>query len=191
MVEVYLVRHGETDWNKNNLCQGHKDNPLNDYGRECAHNLGRKMKEQNLHFDVFMCSPLIRTKETLEIIKEELGKESEPTILNPAFIERDFGDLEGETTFFVREVISRNEATNYRGYESDEHLEKRVYLGMLDLQKYQEKKILIICHAHSIKGLITYLEPSKYSFKTPLDNLNVSRFEVEDNRVKLRDLHYL
>ena len=48
MVEVYLVRHGETDWNKNNLCQGHKDNPLNDYGRECAHNLGRKMKEQNL-----------------------------------------------------------------------------------------------------------------------------------------------
>lgn len=65
---IYLVRHGETDWNREGRWQGHTDIPLNDQGRAQA-----KMSKavfSSLSFDAIYSSDLNRTRETAEIIGE-------------------------------------------------------------------------------------------------------------------------
>ncbi len=67
-MKVYLLRHGETDWNKAGRFQGQTDIPLNDAGRELA-----RITRDNMplvHFDRVYCSPLIRAKETALIFLE-------------------------------------------------------------------------------------------------------------------------
>ena len=68
---IYIVRHGETDANKEGVIQGWSENPLNGNGRELAEITGRGMK--GIRFDACISSPLIRAKETAEIILRESG----------------------------------------------------------------------------------------------------------------------
>ena len=72
-MSVYLIRHGQTDWNKEGIVQGRCDIPLNEKGREQA----REAKEltKDIKFDICFCSPLDRAKETAAIVLE--GKDVE------------------------------------------------------------------------------------------------------------------
>ena len=63
---LYIVRHGETDWNKSHRVQGRTDIPLNDYGRRLAEETAEGMKD--IQIDIGMTSPLLRAKETAQII---------------------------------------------------------------------------------------------------------------------------
>ena len=67
-VILYIVRHGETDWNKRHKVQGRTDIPLNDYGRRLARETAEGMK--NIRIDLAFTSPLLRAKETAQIILE-------------------------------------------------------------------------------------------------------------------------
>lgn len=68
---IYIVRHGETRSNVEGLLQGWSDDPLNENGRKLAVITGRGM--QNVRFDYCISSPLIRARETAEIILRESG----------------------------------------------------------------------------------------------------------------------
>ena len=61
---LYVVRHGETDWNKVKRVQGHTDIPLNEYGRHLARETAKGLKETRI--DLAITSPLIRAKETAQ-----------------------------------------------------------------------------------------------------------------------------
>ena len=63
---LYIIRHGRTDWNDRHKLQGHTDIPLNDEGRRMAENAAEEYKD--VHFDICYCSPLVRAKETAEIL---------------------------------------------------------------------------------------------------------------------------
>lgn len=63
---LYIVRHGETDWNREKRVQGRTDIPLNSYGRHLAEETAEGMKD--LRIDIAYTSPLKRAKETAEII---------------------------------------------------------------------------------------------------------------------------
>ena len=63
---LYIVRHGETDWNKAHKVQGRTDIPLNDYGRRLAGETAEGMKD--IPIDLGFTSPLLRAKETAQII---------------------------------------------------------------------------------------------------------------------------
>ena len=65
-MELYLIRHGETDWNKQKRMQGQTDIPLNEYGRKLAHITAEAISD--IDFDIVYSSPLIRAKETAEIL---------------------------------------------------------------------------------------------------------------------------
>ena len=75
--EIYLVRHGETDWNIKNFCQGSRnDIPLNKLGKDQAKKTGKYLSEyrqKDRKFDLVICSPLIRTRETCELICDKIG----------------------------------------------------------------------------------------------------------------------
>ena len=87
---LYLLRHGLTDWNKENRLQGQSDIPLNDQGIEQA----KKAKEeyQNVHFDICFVSPLIRAYQTAEIM---LAGRNIPIIVDKRLQEMSFGAYEG------------------------------------------------------------------------------------------------
>ena len=65
-MKIYLVRHGETDWNQAGLLQGQTDIALNAQGLEQAREAAERLKE--VPFEIAFCSPLIRAKRTAETI---------------------------------------------------------------------------------------------------------------------------
>ena len=67
---IYLVRHGQTDWNLENRIQGHLDMPLNDTGRNEARQCRKKLA--SVKMDKIIASDLLRAKETAAIINESL-----------------------------------------------------------------------------------------------------------------------
>ena len=70
-VAFYYLRHGETDWNRDRLCQGHTDIPLNETGRSQAESA--KVRLQDCEIATICCSPLARARETAEIVNQALG----------------------------------------------------------------------------------------------------------------------
>ena len=66
-MKIYMIRHGETDWNKMKRLQGVTDIPLNACGIELAEKTAEGLK--NVPFDRIYTSPLIRAKKTAEIIR--------------------------------------------------------------------------------------------------------------------------
>ena len=87
---LYIMRHGRTDWNERNKLQGRTDIPLNANGRQMA----EKAREEyaDVHFDVCYCSPLIRARETAEIV---LRGRNIPIIPDERLVEMSFGACEG------------------------------------------------------------------------------------------------
>ena len=92
-MEVYIIRHGKTDWNKECRFQGAKDIPLNEEGREAARKLGERLK--NIHFDAVFSSPLSRAYETACIVKAAGLKSGEDPQKNDLLKEISFGEMEG------------------------------------------------------------------------------------------------
>ena len=63
---LYIMRHGKTDWNAKHKLQGRTDIPLNEEGIQMAEQAKEKYKDVN--FDICYCSPLVRAKQTAEIV---------------------------------------------------------------------------------------------------------------------------
>ena len=87
---IYLVRHGQTDWNLENRIQGHLDMPLNDTGRNEAKQCREKLA--SVKIDRIIASDLSRAKETANIINESL---SLPITYDARLRELNMGDLQG------------------------------------------------------------------------------------------------
>ncbi|WP_367355635.1 histidine phosphatase family protein [Mesotoga sp.] len=88
MMEIYFVRHGETEWNNSNRWQGRSDIPLSKRGREQAEKTGRFLKGLIPNATAIFASDLIRARETAEIIGLYLGKSP---VVNPVLREADVG----------------------------------------------------------------------------------------------------
>jgi probable phosphoglycerate mutase len=99
---IYFVRHGETDWNVAKRYQGQTDTPLNDRGREQAARNGRVLREL-LGADAarldYVASPLMRTAETMSIIRRELGLEPNDFRCDDRLKEIHFGHWEGRVWY--------------------------------------------------------------------------------------------
>ncbi len=89
---VYL-RHGETDWNLEGLCQGHTDIPLNATGIAQAEAARDLLDRESLGIVTIVSSPLARARRTAEIVNQALGR---PIAVLEALKESGFGVREGE-----------------------------------------------------------------------------------------------
>ncbi len=97
---IYMIRHGQTDWNAEGRMQGQKDIGLNDIGRQQATENGRKLAEilgdRAGDFD-FVSSPLGRTRDTMERVRLAMGLPAGDYRLDERLKELSFGDWEGST----------------------------------------------------------------------------------------------
>lgn len=94
---LYIIRHGITDWNTLHKLQGRTDVPLNEEGRRMAEKAREEYRD--VHFDVCFCSPLIRARETAEIL---LRNRNIPILTDDRLTEMSFGSFEGiENSFQI------------------------------------------------------------------------------------------
>ncbi|MDF1791092.1 MAG: histidine phosphatase family protein [Thalassobaculaceae bacterium] len=93
---IYLIRHGETVWNRNGRLQGQLDAPLTHAGLAQAHAIGRDLKELlATEAPVMTASPLGRTRQTAAIIAEHLGIDFDAITLDDRLMEITLGDHDG------------------------------------------------------------------------------------------------
>lgn len=103
----FVVRHGQTKWNKEGRLQGQRDIPLNETGIEQARKNGERLADMldDPAAWRFVCSPMGRTRQTLTEILRKLGREDEGYETDDRIKELSFGDWEG-FTFDELEVTS-------------------------------------------------------------------------------------
>ena len=155
MNKIYVVRHGETDWNKNGICQGKTNISLNENGIAQAKVLKDKINVNLI--DICYVSPLNRTIETAKIITNN----KLDLIIDDRIVERGFGTLEGKPFNYDATAKSWDYELNYDEYdiEAIKEVLKRAK-DFLD----DNKNILIISHGAFIKAL--YFNIVGYNSKT-------------------------
>lgn len=141
---IYLTRHGQTDWNVQKKVMGRCDEPLNGKGREQA----KQTKEllSNISFDLIICSPLLRAKETAQIINSDRNIKID---FDDRIIERDFGELEGLQTkdFDFDGFWNYYKNNKYNKAENIQDFFNRIYRFLDEIcDEYSDKNILIVAH---------------------------------------------
>ncbi|MFH0993121.1 MAG: histidine phosphatase family protein [bacterium] len=180
MNHICMVRHGETDANKNYIVQGRIDNPLNAAGISQAHRIAARFVALGETYDVIAASPLERADATAKIIANDLGFigaiESDP-----GFIERDFGDYDGQqinADYAVKVIENR-----IPRMEKHEILEQRVLSALTALCNHHPgKRILVVTHSHVIKSmLVKCLPAAEFHYASYLGNGSANYFIYEND----------
>lgn len=137
---IYVVRHGQTDWNLLHKVQGRRDIELNQTGLEQAKELAQKLS--GVKFDVCFASPLKRTLKTAQTIYQG------PIQIDERIIERGNGELEGRTDW--KELGVNFDDPNERKFniETLAELQKRLQPFWNEiLEKYPNQNVLVVTHA--------------------------------------------
>lgn len=150
---IYVVRHGETEWNAINKVLGRTDIPLNSRGKEQALQAAAQLK--GIAFDSFLCSPMIRTRQTADIIAGETGLDY---TIDDRLIEQDFGEIEGvDRSDRGYQQAKREFFARYPGGESFFDLAARVYPLIRQLES-RGGNTLIVTHGGICRIIRSYFE---------------------------------
>jgi 2,3-bisphosphoglycerate-dependent phosphoglycerate mutase len=166
---LVLVRHGQSEWNLKNLFTGWKDVDLTETGVAEARAAGRKLKAQDLAFDVAYTSALKRAQRTLDLMLEEMGQSGIPIIRDQALNERDYGDLVGLNKDDARKKWGEEQVHIWRrsydvpppGGESLKDTVARAlpyFVQEILPRVLRGERVLISAHGNSLRALIMVLE---------------------------------
>ena len=157
---IFLVRHGETEWNKKNRLQGNQDSPLTLMGVKQAREVKKSLEQYKI--DKAYVSPLKRARDTMEIILKDRELEA---VITDNLREINLGPWEGKTR---RETAlshpdeymafwKRPDSFNLPGAETFQELQQRVVeeLGSIFL-KEKNKNILVVSHWIAIKVALAH-----------------------------------
>ncbi len=150
MNKLYIVRHGQTDWNVKKLLQGSTDIELNEMGIKQAKELSKKLDLSQI--DICFCSPLKRARQTANILLQDKVK----VIYDDMIVERGFGNYEGKPINFDLIVpqwnYKLNDNSNNIESIQDCLLRAKKFIDKVK-ENYPNKAILIISHGSFIKAL--------------------------------------
>lgn len=157
MIHLYVIRHGETEWNKEKRSQGRLDSSLTEKGKKDARSLGARL--DNTEFCQIISSPSGRTLETVRLVK---GERMIPLITDERLMEIDLGAWQGKTEEEVKSLYPEefdaywNEPERYKGVGGETFLQvqQRVIEFLKDLEDtVTEGNILIVTHGVVMKTL--------------------------------------
>lgn len=185
MIELYITRHGETDYNKENRYLGRMDIALNQNGISQAKQLAEKVADFNIQ--AILCSPLKRAVETAKIIK---AKNNCEIIIDDYFIERSVGVYEGLTkneakikypALYAKNITRIFDEAPSNG-ETINNVIKRVSEGLVNIKNQNKfSRILIVTHAFVGKAINKYFNPrisEQEFFDFVLNNSEIKRYTL-------------
>jgi broad specificity phosphatase PhoE len=189
MTKFYIVRHGETDWNKQKKAQGHTDIPLNETGEVQAKDVAKLLKD--IKFDLAFSSDLLRAKRTAEIIALEHNLAVQTT---EALREKGLGTLEGKSTNVFRaelellKALSHEERIKHRfndESEIEEEFISRIFTFLRETAiAYPEKNILVGTHGGVLHMLLVHLGVMTYNESDMTKIHNAAYIKVESDGVE-------
>ena len=160
MTYVAFIRHGQTDWNRDDRMQGSSDIPLNDTGRGQALDAVEVLRP--IAWDAVVSSPLVRARETAEIIASALELDLGPSY--PEFVERDYGPFEGAN---ATECIAKYPGKDYPEAEMISSVVARGLAGLARVAAdYPGRNVVIVCHGTIIRYTLATLAGH------PVDGIN-------------------
>ena len=192
-MKIYLVRHGETDWNRMERMQGQADNELNDTGRRQAQIVADALR--GIRFDAAFSSTLIRAVTTAQII---LGERSNILRQDPRIMEIGFGPWEGERIakvmqeehplhfFFTRPdqyFPPVGAESFYHLYARSEEFMNRVILPMEETVE----NVLIVGHGAWNRSILNPVKniPLAEFWSCPLENCAVEILELTQDGIRV------
>jgi probable phosphoglycerate mutase len=187
MLQVYLVRHGETQWNAERRIQGQSDSPLTAKGEHQAWQVGERAK--TLGITHIIASDLGRTRRTAEIIAEACGCE---ITFDARLRELDMGVLESrhidsltdEEEGWRRQMVNGNAEGRIPDGESMQELSERMHASLaacLDLPK--GSRPLLVSHGMALGCLVSTILglPAWAERRLRLRNCSISRIDYQQS----------
>ncbi len=154
-MKIYSTRHGQTDYNRDELILGTTDIELNEQGLAQAHGLAERIAEMGC-IDVIIASPMKRAMKTAMIVSEKTGLD---VITDERLREWNYGGFEGKSRFtegFAENKLDFGVRMGKTG-ESLLQLSHRVYSALDDIiRQYDGKNVLLVSHGGVCRVIETY-----------------------------------
>lgn len=188
---LYIMRHGETEWNTKHWLQGRTDIPINENGKKVAELTRDGLKD--VVFDAAFTSPLLRAKETAQIVLE--GRDIE-LIEEQRIIEMCFGDYEGTSMVDKHEDMKiyferPKEYVVKNGVEPYEDVFARINSFLDELTsnpRYKDSNIFVATHGGMLRGFLYLLKDidlNEYWGNGLHKNGAVTIVEIKDGKRKI------
>ena len=192
-MKIFLVRHGETDWNLEGKIQGSCDIELNETGIKQAEELSNKMLEKNYKFSKIYSSPQKRALQTAKILSENTNIEC---IVVDKLKEMNLGKWEGLSWSEVREkykleyeewFIKRRYTKTPNG-ESYEDMLERVLESLYKIINENSDNVVVVSHSAVIMSLQCYITNTDFDKMTKFRTDNASILEIDsDLLIKVKE----
>jgi len=155
MLNIVLIRHGQTEGNRDGLIQGQNDSPLTADGIKDT--LAKAVKLRKFKFNAVYCSDLGRARHTFKLLQGVLSSLPEAVYLKE-LREIDFGEYAGMKKEEIMPTILRHKADTSRKYpggESGDDLKKRVFKFLTKcLERHKNETLLLVTHYGVIETAI-------------------------------------
>ncbi|MDQ1597486.1 MAG: putative phosphatase [Microbacteriaceae bacterium] len=183
MTLLYLVRHGETDWNRQRRIQGSTDIPLNDTGRAQATRTGRLLARRS--WDAIASSPLSRALETGVILADAVGIDESDIEIVEALVERQYGAAEGLDDSQLSQFYPGD--TPVPGRESRDEVAARVLPALVSLaDRHPGASLIVTTHGGVIRTVLNAVAPeSPHHTGVPITNGSVHSFRSVNGSLQL------
>lgn len=194
MLELILVRHGQTLWNFEKVFRGRSDIPLTEEGMKQAEAVAEFLSGEGA--DAVFCSPLLRALQTAELISKALGS---PLHRDEGLIDVDFGLWSG----LNREEVKRrfpSEWSSWRkgemslrfpgGESLEEARERFVEFLSSCRQNLTDRRIVVVTHRVPLKLIVTHVVGADEAFwRVAFDTASVTRIDHNGRFWVLRSLN--
>lgn len=204
--ELFLMRHGETEYNAAKILQGWCDSPLTEQGRRDARAVGGKLASAGVRFDAAFCSTLPRTAATAEIVLDALKQNTLPLTRLDGLREYGFGSFEGGGQVALYETLAAahgmgredwlaayracgthnmliaavNRLDSSGKAETEAAFNARLHdaLHRIVASVPEGSRVLVVSHGMAITAILRGIDPAAIARKSP-PNVSVSRVRFD------------
>jgi broad specificity phosphatase PhoE len=179
---LYLMRHGQTVFNKRRKVQGWCDSPLTKLGIQQAEVASKYFRDNNITFDHAYCSTSERASDTLEIVTNL------PYRRLKGLKEWNFGTFEGESEDLNPALPYGNFFANYGG-EEEKEFQKRMADTVQKIMEEDNEVVLAVSHGAACRKFMQYWEhTSSIRQKERIGNCCILKFEYENEEFTLVEI---
>lgn len=182
MKKLYLLRHGQTEFNVKKLVQGRCDSPLTDLGRQQAGAAAAWLKAHDVIPDKVVSSPLGRAMDTASLVATELLGPDAAVEPCEGIIERCYGAFEeGPHDALPTDVWDPGEDLIPFGGEGSHALQERMVATLTNLMRAKGKTLLAVSHGSASRQFIKAAAPESFELPTKLPNCAIMIFDFEES----------